>query len=207
MAETRTCSHSEHRFPAPSSKGCRKPVLGVWELFSVRQSPHHTPSIAFRHPPPPPLPSSMKEGRRNPALGVSSPHVSGLCRKAVLGVCAEWSLTDPVPASPAQQSTDCCARYRSHVYLPTREGPGSRWHGNAQTPNNGSNITNMMTLAIPKGRPPNGRRTEGRKEGCNKSWWGYIGHRPVSIGLWHRLKLQALVYDIFLQPLPYLVTS
>ena len=23
--------HSEHRFPAPSSKeGCRKPVLGVW---------------------------------------------------------------------------------------------------------------------------------------------------------------------------------
>ena len=27
------CAHSEHRFPAPSSReGCRKPVLGVWEL-------------------------------------------------------------------------------------------------------------------------------------------------------------------------------
>ena len=29
-----SCSHSEHRFPAPSAKeGCRKPVLGVWELL------------------------------------------------------------------------------------------------------------------------------------------------------------------------------
>ena len=29
-------AHSEHRFPAPSSlkEGCRKPVLGVWELCS-----------------------------------------------------------------------------------------------------------------------------------------------------------------------------
>ena len=27
----RTEAHSEHRFPAPSKEGCRKPVLGVWD--------------------------------------------------------------------------------------------------------------------------------------------------------------------------------
>ena len=29
------CSHSDHRFPTPSSlkEGCRKPVLGVWVLL------------------------------------------------------------------------------------------------------------------------------------------------------------------------------
>ena len=33
---TRAASHSEHRFPAPTSKeGCRKPVLGVWGSVSV----------------------------------------------------------------------------------------------------------------------------------------------------------------------------
>ena len=38
-------AHSEHRFPAPSSKeGYRKPVSLEFEL--------HTPSIAFRHLPP-----------------------------------------------------------------------------------------------------------------------------------------------------------
>ena len=27
----RTEAHSEHRFPAPSKEGCRKPVLGAWD--------------------------------------------------------------------------------------------------------------------------------------------------------------------------------
>ena len=30
-AYARNCIHSDHRFPAPK-EGCRKPVLGVWEL-------------------------------------------------------------------------------------------------------------------------------------------------------------------------------
>ena len=28
--------HSEHRFPAPSSKGCCKPVPGVWSALTLR---------------------------------------------------------------------------------------------------------------------------------------------------------------------------
>ena len=33
LSRTGLCPHSEHRFPAPSSKeGCHKPVLGIWAL-------------------------------------------------------------------------------------------------------------------------------------------------------------------------------
>ena len=42
-------SYSEHRFPAPSSKGCRKPVLGVWSSLWVGSSDDRTKDIDAVH--------------------------------------------------------------------------------------------------------------------------------------------------------------
>ena len=42
-------THSEHRFPAPSSKlkeGCRKPVLGVWVVQCLAEQSNSFPGIS-----------------------------------------------------------------------------------------------------------------------------------------------------------------
>ena len=86
-------AHSEHRFPAPSSKGrmflkegCRKPVLGVWRSWSstckqwvstanTSRPIGDSPSDLGRAPPPPP-PSPPLELTGRPSWGRKQ-HVHG----------------------------------------------------------------------------------------------------------------------------------
>ena len=76
------------RFPAPSSDGCRKPVLGVCEAWCVPPPPPHTHTHTHTHRASFPAPSSKG------------------CRKPVLGVSEAWSFYTPTSELPFPAPSD-----------------------------------------------------------------------------------------------------